>query len=213
MASLDELLENASPGELELLRAFQQQLPAGTPQAGSFDLPELGGFKEEAEGLVGEFFDKDLDLLNKEIKTIKRQAEERTEIGERRIGEEEESFFNIEDVSFARALESAQQGFSGRGTFTSGFRRGAATEQRQQREFGLERAERGFAEGRETLDVDLRQLLERQDIAKERGELKIERGRETATLARQEQLQGEELLRLQSQKTQRENILRANLAA
>lgn len=207
MPTLEELLGGTAPNELELLKLFQQQLPAGTPEAGSFDLPDFASFRGEAEELVSPFFDKELDLLNRTLETSKKQLEEKKTIGERRVGEEETMFAGLEDVSFARALESAQQGFSGRGTFTSGFRRGAIQERTEDRTRGLEEAELQFGRAREDIDVDFRQFLERQDITREGEELGIERRQEAATLTDQRRLQQEDLLGQLSLKTQREDIL------
>lgn len=61
-------------------------------------------------------------LLERQRQLQEKQAEERAQLAAERHAQDVAACRTAEDINFARALEAAQGGFSGRGTFTSGFR-------------------------------------------------------------------------------------------
>lgn len=190
-AEISGLLKTAGLGEYQpVVEASATEMSTLLPTAQP--TPRLSEFKEEAQHLTGPWFDKELELLRKEIDLEKKQAEEDKTLGLERYAEDQETFTAKSDVGFARALAEAQAGFSGRGTYISGFRHKAISELGENVEEERKQKYREFYRGREDLTRGFEQFYEKAELAGEKGELKVERERKTAELTAQQKLLAEE---------------------
>ncbi len=165
-------------------------LAVQNPQA--YDIPSLSDFREKSEDEIGEYYDKTLELLAKQITVARRQATEKRDLGIKRSDEDEASYFQNEDVIFSQYLDAAQSGFAGRNTFTSGFRNKSIGQAIEQREGDLTEAERKFLRGEEDIANAYNVFDENLSLEEETKKLEINRNKESAIIQRQRQLAAEE---------------------
>lgn len=187
------------PSDITSIQALVNALSKTTPPDELFNIPDVASFRGQAEADAGPFFDKDLALLNKEIETAKQQQRQKKELAEKFQAQQEKQYFRVEDRSFGRALQAAQSGFAGRGTFTSGVRDRAIGDQQTDRQEKLLEAQTGFNQLTEERNQGFDQFLENTDLQAERGKLEIERSREGEILGRQSQLATQALSKQQQQ--------------
>lgn len=181
--------------------------------AGAFEFPSLGEFRSESEKSIGEFFDKEFELLKKTITQAREQETEKKDILTKRLGEDESSYFRTEDKDFARALEAAQGGHAGRNTVTSGFRLKSIGQDIEDREIGLDEANRSFDREGENIDVDFKNFMDQLNLKEEASTLDIERRKESATIAQQGLLQQQEVNKRSSQQNEALDFIREKLGA
>lgn len=174
------------------------RLEATVPPQQALEIPGFKEFRGAAEAEISPFFDKSLAFLTKQIDAMIEQARVNKETGLERVGEDRESFRGIEDRAFANALRSAQFGFSGRGTFTSGFRRGEIHKQIVARRVTQDLAARGFTRTEEDLTTDFAQFLERQELKREGSTLDLLNQKEAAIKRESAVLRQEEIIRRRS---------------
>lgn len=176
------------PANVLNLEALVAALTKLTPPPEVFNPVDPAQFRGQAESEANPFFEKDLQLAMKEIETARAQAKAQKELAQKFQAQQEEQFFRVEDKSFANALQKAQGGFAGRGTFTSGIRDRAIGEDLLGRQEGLIEAQRGFAESTETRNQGFEQFLERSNLTEERARLENARAREGEIISRQGQI-------------------------
>lgn len=154
--------------------------------------PQLSGdFQAQSESEIGAFYDKELANLEKSITIAKTQAEATKKLAEEQQAKTEKRTYANEDRQFADLLDSAQMGFAGRGTYTSGFRKGAAEDQGMDRAANLESVQAGFGNATDTRNLGYSQFLEDTAFSGETGKLSIDRARNEAIIQRQEQLRSQ----------------------
>lgn len=180
------------------LNRTQQGLTGFTLPAGAYQPNLTADFADQAEEEVGAYFDKELENLNKSISMVKKHKEQIVAFEKESQAKNEQRTFANEDRSFADALQSAQNGFAGRGTSTSGFRNKALEKQDIEREAGLAGVRQGFSEQTQGRELGFGQFLETQDFAQETGQLGITRARNEAIISRQQQIQQQEELKRQA---------------
>jgi len=155
--------------------------------------PQLSGdFQGQSEEEVGAYYDKDMEMLDKSIKIAKTQAEAVKKLAEEQQEKTEKRTYANEDRKFADLLDSAQMGFAGKGTYTSGFRKGAAEDQATERAANLEETQQSFSDTAANRNLGYSQFLENTAFKEETGKLDIDRARNEAIIQRQEQLRGQE---------------------
>lgn len=179
----------------------------------AFNFPSLGDFRSKSEEQVDEFFDKELQLLDRTIAQAKAQETEKRDILNKRLGEDQARFFKTEDVDFARALEAAQAGFAGRNTVTSGFRLKAIGQDIQDREEGIDKAKTAFGREGENIGIDFKNFMDKIALTEEGDRLDIDRRKESAILAQQQLLQQQEVNRRSSQQSAALDFIREKLGA
>lgn len=159
---------------------------------GAFEFSPLADFRDEATSLADQFFDPELQLVNKTFEVAKQRAKEDKEKTLRRQYEDRDRFFQTEDIDFSRALEAAQSGFSGRETFRSGFRREAVNEmtddQGRREDLAMEQWRRAHLDTVEDFD----RFMETTGLEEKETRLNIDRRKEDKVLATQQLLQQEE---------------------
>lgn len=190
-----------------------ERLQEAFKSADSFEFPELSSFRDKAEDEIGTFFDKDFEFLEKTINQAKRQQTEKTDMSKKRLEEDEALFFKTEDKDFARALTAAQQGFTGRGTVNSGFRREAIQEKIDDREQGLEGAEQQFDRAGQDIDLDFKNFMDDLTLTEEGKRLDLDRAKESSIIAQQQNLQTQEMNRRLAKQSQAQDFIREKLGA
>lgn len=170
--------------------AFQDFLstPEGVPSPELFDPINIESFEDQAGREVAPFFEENLANALKQLELAKTQQRESKELAERQTEEDFGAFIGIQDRSFARSLQRTQSGFAGRGTFTSGFRRGDVGELREGQEDVLEGAEREKRQTGEVRTQGFEQFLARSGLQEERTRLENQRAESQERAARQQQL-------------------------
>jgi len=163
---------------------------SNTAQNTNTDAAQASDYKSEAEDLVEPYTSKSLDLLNKSIALARKQAEEVKKQEEEQQVKEEKSTYATEDRTFADALDAAQQGFAGRGTFTSGFRQGANEKQDVERAANLDELQQDFANKTDTRNLSYSQYLETSALEEEQKKLDLEREKENMITTAQDKLRG-----------------------
>lgn len=179
-----ELADYISPEDVQML----QQLIGATTTPDVYQAVDPAEFEEQASKEVAPFYDKNLDLVRKQINQAKEHMKEQKELAERQEEESFGAFQNVQDRNFARILSNQQSGFAGRGTYTSGFRRGEVEQTRQGQEDVMSEAERGIEQAGEKRDLRFTQFLGQRDLEQELEELNIGRQREQERMQRQQQL-------------------------
>lgn len=212
--TLNTSLQNIGQEDFaSILGITQDRLGEAFGNTDAFNFPSLGEFRSESEESIGEFFDKELELLDKSITQARNQETEKRDILSKRLGEDQEFFFKTEDKDFARALEAAQGGFAGRNTVTSGFRLKSVGQDIEDRELGLEKAETGFGREKENIDVDFKNFMDQLALKEEESKLDINRRKESATIAQQQLLQQQEVNRRSGQQSEALDFIREKLGA
>jgi len=190
-------MADGSPHFEDFLPGVQEAFNAFRPVFGG-DPADPADFREQAERESGAFFDKDVELLMKEVAQTRTQFKEQKEQAERQEAESFTEFERIQDRGFAAALGRASGRFAGRGTSTSGFKRQALGDFFQDKEDTITGQERELRQTGERRELDFSQFLGRSELGEERGKLGIERGREQEIAQRQLQLSGQASARQQA---------------
>ena len=147
-------------------------------------------FREQAEGEVSDsgFFDKNLDIVKKTLDLVKTQRKEQKAQAERQEQESFTDFRSVQDRGFARTLGRASGRFAGKGTATSGARQERLGEFFEDKGSTLEEQDRLLRQSIENRNLGFTQFLAGKDLEFEGSKLDIDRGRESQTLSRQQQL-------------------------
>jgi len=102
--------------------ALQRALSETVAPSEAYGPIDYSSFEQQAAEEEAPWINRKLDLAMRKLDQDLKQFKETAEQQERFQKETETRFRGVEDRGFARLLDQAQSGFSGRGTFTSGFR-------------------------------------------------------------------------------------------
>lgn len=176
---LKDLLDRGGLGEYEsVISEYAKALGLGIPDDDLFRPLNPDDFTDAATEGVSEYWDKDLELMLKELDFSRKKLKEETEKQNKRLQENETNYDRLENKSFAQTLRDAQLGFSGRGTYDSGFRKEAVGERIDLREENLAESELGFRRDETDIADAFRLGNEGIGLNEERGRLDIDRGRQ-----------------------------------
>lgn len=192
-AGVQDLLSRGGLSQYEpKINEFAKALGLSMPSPDLYRPVDPDTFSDEAREGVSEYWDKDLDILLKEIGYSHKKLKEETDKANTRLTEDKGNYFRIEDKSFAKTLENAQLGFSGRGTFDSGFRMGAIGDRIDVREEELDASNLGYDRNFADIADNMRLGTEEITLRDEREKLRIERGRKEDEERRKAQLAAEQ---------------------
>jgi hypothetical protein len=192
------LSKSGNQSLIPLFNQLRDEVKAFTPAADNFDIPDFGEFEQKATEETTKYFTEDFNLLAEKITTYKKRATEKRDTELKRTTENEQTFNQTADKEFADAVNKMQQGFAGRGTYTSGFRQGEGEKQDEGFAQYLDVNARDFERQRADSSTSFAGTLEDLSLSEKEQTLNLKRREEEAKLARQRQLQEEETLRRQS---------------
>lgn len=211
-AGLADLLERGGQSDfLPVVNEFADVLGISAPDPGLYNPVDPDSFSDQAEDQIGDFFDKELELVLKEINLSREHLKEQRDIKDRRNKEDEVNYDRIENKSFAQTLRDAQLGYTGRGTYDSGFRHDALDDTIDLREENLDEAQLGFDRTTEDISQAFEQGSERLDVNEERSRHTIAQNREQALESRKARLAEEERQRRQAEINQFSELLQEGI--
>ena len=186
-SSISSILgSNADPDTLNMLLAAQQQLGAlpGDVNA-AFETPSLDSFKEQAEKEISPFFDKETEILMQKIQVSKQKLESEKKLQDQALKSGKQFYEKQQDLSFADALRTASEGYSGRGLGQSGTRVGAMNRQIVNQDLATGRQQELFTEAQQQSDTGYQNNLAQNQLVEKQDQLSLDRSRNAALLQAQ----------------------------
>ncbi len=197
--SFAQELQQAGLGDYApVLGAVNNGLQAFTAPASLYSRPEASTFEDQATQQVSPYYDKNLQLALEKIDLAKNQAKQTKDLQDQQAQQTQQQYHQQEDYNFAQALRGAQNGFAGKGTYTSGARNLGIGQLHTGEEQKIANFDLPQAQAQGARDLGFSQFLDTNALDRKIAEEQGLQGKNAAILGQEQSFQNQDTQRKQA---------------